>query len=158
MNAKKISWIYSASLLGILGWLGAIWLAPYLRSRGAPLGKFIYLCFSPICHQIPARSFSFVGYPLAVCARCLGIYFGFLAGMVLYPFVRGFSTVRLPKARVFLAFTAPIVVDTVANFFHLWETSNVLRLSLGFLWGSLLPFYFMTGLAELALKGIKHIE
>jgi uncharacterized membrane protein len=158
MSRGKILLVYLATLAGILAWLGAIGLAPYLRSRGVPLGKFIYVCFSPVCHQIPARSFSAWGYPLAVCARCLGIYSGFFAGMVLYPFLRGFSTVRLPKTKVFLAVTAPIAVDTVGNFFRLWATSNVLRLATGFLWGTILPFFLMTGLTELALKDKKYIE
>lgn len=158
MKEKRILWIYLATLLGILGWLGAIWLAPYLKGRGAPMGKFIYICFSPVCHQIPSRSFSFGGSPLAVCARCLGIYSGFLAGMVLYPLIRGFSTIRLPNSKIFLALSAPIVVDTAANFFRLWATANVLRLCIGFLWGIILPFYFVTGLADLALKGKKLIK
>jgi uncharacterized membrane protein len=41
--------------------------------------------FSSICHQIPERSFQLAGEPLAVCARCTGIYFGFaLAALVLW--------------------------------------------------------------------------
>jgi uncharacterized membrane protein len=150
--------VYLATLTGVLAWLGAIGLAPYLKSRGVPLGRFIYACFSPVCHQIPARSFLAWGYPLAVCARCLGIYSGFLAGMALYPMLRGFSTVRLPKTKNFLAVTVPIAVDTAGNFFRFWATSNVLRLATGFLWGTILPFYLMTGLAELALKDKKQIE
>lgn len=158
MSRRRILLVYLATLAGILAWLGAIGLAPYLRSRGVSLGKFIYVCFSPVCHQIPARSFFAWGYPLAVCARCLGIYSGFLAGMALYPFLQGFSTVGLPKTKVFLVLTAPIAVDTVGNFFRLWATSNILRLGTGFLWGTILPFYLLTGLAELALKDKKQIE
>ncbi len=36
--------------------------------------------FSRICHQDPARSFWIAGVPLAVCARCLGIYAGAALG------------------------------------------------------------------------------
>jgi uncharacterized membrane protein len=158
MIRNRILLVYLATLAGILFWLGAIVLAPYLRSRNIPIGKFIYICFSPVCHQIPGRSFLIFGYPMAVCARCLGIYSGFLAGMALYPFLRGFSKVRLPKTKIFLAVSVPIVTDTVGNLFGFWATSNLVRLSSGFLWGSILPLYFVTGLSELAIKGIKRIE
>jgi uncharacterized membrane protein len=32
--------------------------------------------FSRLCHQDPTRSFLVEGSPVAVCVRCLGIYFG----------------------------------------------------------------------------------
>ncbi len=158
MIRNRITLVYLATLLGILAWLSAIVLAPYLKSRGIPLGKFISFCFSPVCHQIPERSFFLFGHALAVCARCLGIYAGFLAGLGLYPFLRGFTKVRLPKTKLFLALSLPIVVDTVGNFLGLWGTSNILRLFTGFLWGLILPLYFVTGLAELAIKSKKRIE
>lgn len=55
--------------------------APYLAlgSYGA-LTLLIFLFFSPVCHQDPARSLWLFGGPVAVCARCLGIYLGAAAG------------------------------------------------------------------------------
>lgn len=150
-NERKIILIYVLTSLGIMIWLGAIGLAPYLRSRGIGLFPFFYACFSPICHQNPSRSFHLFGFPLAVCARCLGIYAGFLVGMVLYPFKRGFLSVRLPKIALFLAVSTPIGIDTAANILALWSTSNPIRFVIGFFWGFILPFYFLTGLVELAL-------
>jgi len=35
-----------------------------------------YIPFHQLCHQITERSFSVNGIPLAVCARCLGIFAG----------------------------------------------------------------------------------
>ena len=148
----KIRLIYGLTFAGILIWLGAIVSAPYLRFRGAGLAPYVYACFSPICHQIPARSFYLFGFPLAVCARCLGIYSGFAAGMVLYPSKRGFSSVRPPNTRLFFACSVPIVLDTAANYVHLWSTSNALRFAFGFLWGLILPFYFLTGIGDLVLR------
>jgi len=40
----------------------------------------ITLFFSPVCHQDPARSFWLFGAPVAICARCLGLYLGAAAG------------------------------------------------------------------------------
>ena len=149
MNSKnKAFFIYFLTLGGILIWLGIIFLAPYLKSRSSDLSLFIYVCFSPTCHQIPSRSFFLFGYPLAVCGRCLGIYFGFLGGTVLYPFPRGFSNRNVPKARTFILISLPVVIDTMGNFFHLWMTPIWVRFFFGFLWGTILPFYFIGGLTD----------
>jgi len=41
----------------------------------------------------------------------------------------------------------PIVIDTVGNLF-LWMSPGWLRFLLGFIWGLILPFYFIAGLAD----------
>ena len=130
-------------------WLGGIWLAPYLRSRSSPWAGPAYFIYRPVCHQIVRRSFSFNGQPLAVCARCTGIYVGFLLGLALYPFLRGWRRLSLPSGRVFFLFSAPIVLDTAANFLRLWDTANAIRLATGLIWGTILPFYFIVGIADL---------
>jgi uncharacterized membrane protein len=50
----------------------------------APLGRepALYFLFSLVCHQQPERSLWIAGAPLAVCARCAGIYFGALLGLL----------------------------------------------------------------------------
>jgi len=56
-------------------------LAPYLAAAGySALALAIVFFFSPVCHQDPVRSFWVFGGPVAVCARCLGIYLGAAAG------------------------------------------------------------------------------
>ena len=56
-------------------------LAPYLSASGFSLFAVAILWFfSPVCHQDPARSFWILGAPMAVCARCLGIYLGAAVG------------------------------------------------------------------------------
>jgi uncharacterized membrane protein len=154
--SKRIHLIYLFSLTGTLVWLAAIILAPYLRSQGQKIFPYLYACFSPVCHQKPERSFWLFGFPLAVCARCLGVYTGFLGGLVLYPLRRGFSSVRLPAQRLFLAVSAPIALDTAANVLRFWDTPNGVRFATGFLWGLILPFYFLTGISELAMRGRKN--
>ena len=143
---------YFFTLAGILLWLGAIFLAPFLKSRSLNLNVFVYALFSPICHQIPSRTFTFLGNPLAVCGRCLGIYFGFFAGTAFFPLLKGFSNSPVPKTKTFILFSLPIALDTLGNFFNLWATANWYRFGIGFLWGTLLPFYFIRGLHEFFLK------
>jgi Predicted membrane protein (DUF2085) len=62
-------------LIAAVLWCMAIAAAPILREPE------IYLFFSRICHQDPARSWSLAGAPLPVCIRCASIYFGFLVAL-----------------------------------------------------------------------------
>jgi uncharacterized membrane protein len=146
-RAVRTAWL--ATLLGALPFYAGVFLAPVLRAQGRPLSALLYAAFSPTCHQLPGRSFYLHGFPLAVCGRCLGIYSGFILGVLAYPFLRGFRRAAQPKANTFAIFTLPIAVDTAGNFFHLWSTTNALRLAIGILWGVILPFYFIPGISEL---------
>ncbi len=57
--------------------------APLLGAFGYTLAAFaLFQFFSVVCHQDPARSLWIAGAPVAVCARCLGIYLGAIAGAV----------------------------------------------------------------------------
>lgn len=142
--------VWAWSVLGTLVWLAAIFLAPWLAARGAAsAARVVYAAFSPTCHQIPSRCFLVAGHPLAVCGRCLGIYAGFAVGLVLYPFVRGGSRLVLPKARLFLLMTLPLALDGAAGFLGVWKSPIGLRFATGLVWGTILPFYFVTGVADL---------
>ena len=44
---------------------------------------WLYFAFSFVCHQQPERSLWVSGMPLAICARCAGIYLGVLVGLLL---------------------------------------------------------------------------
>lgn len=151
-NKKKILLIYFLTLGGTVFWLGLIILAPYLKSKSLNLNVFVNSVFSPICHQIPSRSFFLFGYPLAVCSRCFGIYVGFLIGVLLYPFLNEFSADSMPSTRIFILTSIPIVLDTGGNFFHLWMTPNIPRFIIGLIWGLILPIYFITGIADFFLN------
>jgi uncharacterized membrane protein len=149
---RAIIRVYAFTIAGTLGWLAAIFLAPYLQSRAAGrAAAVLYALFAPVCHQIPGRSFFFRGFPLAVCGRCLGIYAGFLGGLALYPFLRGFSQLALPPTRLFLALSLPIGIDGAGEGLRLWSTPIGLRFATGIVWGLLLPFFFVTGVSELLI-------
>jgi len=146
--------ITAASLI----WLGGMLLAPYLRSRSSPWAGPVYLIYKPVCHQLASRSLTCFGQPLAVCARCTGIYLGFLAGLGIYPFIRGWRRPALPSGRVFVLISSPIVLDAAAHLLGLWDTSNAVRLATGIVWGTILPFYFMAGIADLVLSRKKRLK
>jgi uncharacterized membrane protein len=137
-------------------WLAGIWLAPYLRSRASRWSSLVYALYTPVCHQVADRSFFCYGQPLSVCARCSGIYLGFFLGLALFPWLRKKGRLSLPSARAFLLVSAPIVLDTAANFLRLWPTPGVVRLVTGLLWGAILPFYFIPGLVDLFMTRRKN--
>jgi uncharacterized membrane protein len=56
--------------------LGALIAAPLTASSGRAEGWFLYQAFAPFCHQQAQRCWQIQGYPLAVCARCFGVYVG----------------------------------------------------------------------------------
>lgn len=147
--------VYFLTLGGIILWIGLIIIVPYLKSKSISLNTFGYAMFSPICHQIPSRSFFLFRHPLAVCSRCFGIYVGSLLGVLSYPLVHKFSIASLPKPRTLILVSLPIVVDTIGNFLHLWLTPNLPRFFIGILWGVILPFYFITGITDFVLS-IRH--
>lgn len=56
--------------------------APLLAASHPLAALLIRNFFSQLCHQDPRRSFVVAGSAVAVCVRCLGIYWGVPAGMV----------------------------------------------------------------------------
>ena len=77
----------------IVGWNGwalapialvaAVLAVPYFQMHGfLPIAFALQRGFALVCHQRPERSFWIFGAPVAVCARCLGIYLGAAIGLL----------------------------------------------------------------------------
>jgi uncharacterized membrane protein len=79
VNGITKSWLPLAVLAVALAPLAA----PLLAASHPLAAWLIRSFFSRLCHQDPARSFMVDGSPVAVCVRCLGIYFGAAAGALL---------------------------------------------------------------------------
>jgi uncharacterized membrane protein len=56
---------------------------PLLAHSHPLIALLIRSFFSGLCHQDPARSFLVEGSPVAVCVRCLGIYWGAALALLL---------------------------------------------------------------------------
>ena len=145
---NRVLMIWLLVLFGGLVGNAAIFAAPALRHRAPQVSALTYAVFSSVCHQLPERSFFFRGFPLAVCGRCLGIYLGFSAGTILYPFLCRFKTPSLPATPIFVLFSLPIGFDFAGTFLGLWSSPIGLRLAVGLIWGTVLPFYLITGFYE----------
>ncbi|MBS1790969.1 MAG: DUF2085 domain-containing protein [Acidobacteria bacterium] len=143
-NNRKAPWMYALLLLITLVWLAVIFLPPWLMASGHRFFAFgLYRGLSGICHQIPERSFHLWGFPLAVCSRCTGIYFGFLFGLMLYPFFRRLRDQTTPS-RVWLAIAAlPMLIDVGGNFVGLFNNTFFSRTATGLLAGGVAAFFVL---------------
>jgi uncharacterized membrane protein len=128
---------------------GLVVLAPLARAHGFGLvAAGVYGAFSFACHQIPERSFTLAGFPLAVCARCAGLYAGAAAGVLLYPLARPVGRAEAP-ARAWLVLAAlPTTVDFVLGVTGLRANTHLSRFSTACLLGACAALYVVPGVAD----------
>lgn len=110
---------------------------------------------SLVCHQLPGRTLFINGHLLPLCARCTGIYSGFLIGIFWFlVFKKSLHSTKQSHRKIFsipLAFTALILLEMLAEKIQFWELNNLARLTTGWVLGVslgvvLFPlfFYFLT--------------
>jgi uncharacterized membrane protein len=139
-----------ASYLMILGvallWCAGILSAPVCRSVGGELsgaGDALFRFYHPVCHQMPERSIGVLDSRLGVCARCSGIYAAFLAGLLLYPFLRDLQRPVVPSRWFLLAAALPMLADALWPGPVLYEVTNLTRFATGAVFGLLLVFVIL---------------
>ncbi len=98
-----------------------------------------------ICHQLPARTFKIEGVPLPLCARCTGIYLGFLGGLLGMWLLRRQYAIDLPPTAILVTlvlFILVMIFDGLNSFLEfvpavpqLYPSQNWLRLTTGTLHG-----------------------
>jgi uncharacterized membrane protein len=108
--------------------------------------------FSHVCHQMPERSFFITGHQLAVCARCTGLYLGFAAALLFYPFVSSLKRTYTPQRKWLLIAAAPLTIDFALGFFGIWENTHLSRFLTGALLGGVAIFYVIPSLVEVSLR------
>lgn len=144
------------SIVGLcaLAFVGSILFAPLGLAWGIGgwASVVVYEAFGFICHQMPERSFYVAGHPLAVCARCFGIYTGFAFGVLIYPLVRSVYRMDAPARAWLLAATMPLAVDFMLGVLGLWENTHFSRFTTGALVGTAAVFYVMPGAVELCRR------
>ncbi len=139
---------YLIWLLLVAIWCGGIVLAPALSTKLPGVSSFLYSFYSPICHQIDARSFHLSGEKIGVCSRCSSIYFGFLFSLALYPFFRKLQAPESPKRQWIALAVLPMIIDVFVNFTGIHESTLLTRAITGLLFGLILPFYLIPPLLE----------
>jgi len=132
--SPNLSAPYLVILAGVLLWCISLFIPPVIAACVSPaLSQNFYAFFSTVCHQYDSRSLHVFGYKLAVCARCSGIYFGFLGGVLLVPF---FSKRRISHVGRFLCVAAlPMVLDVAMGSVGMYEGNHAIRVLTGLLFG-----------------------
>ncbi len=80
------------------------------------------------CHQMPERSFFIKGRQFPVCARCAGVYFGWLISIALIFAYR-------PRLYIIAAFCLCMFIDWFLQKKNILESNNVRRFITGILGG-----------------------
>ncbi len=149
-----IVWSFTAALT--LLFVSLMVVAPIALAHGYNSSAFIlYEMFGRVCHQLPERGFYLEGHPFAVCARCTGIYFGFAAGVLLYPLVRSLRRGDAPERKWLLIALAPMLLDFTLGFLGVWENTHLSRFLTGALLGAVGAFYVVPGLMDLSRMSFK---
>ena len=149
MTQREAWWsrgaVLAAALLATLFTL-ALALQPLMS--GGP-SVLVRLLAAPTCHQMAHRSLLLDGIPMAVCARCIGIYAGGALGLWAYGLLA--RPAARPPVWSFLGVVALNVVDVGLGLLGLPNLSNLPRSLLGGLAGFVAALFLGTGLAEIAL-------
>ena len=148
---RRQAWkVWGISLVVVFLWVFAIVLAPLAQAQGfeSPAAA-IYKFFGYICHQMGWRSFYIADHQFAVCSRCFGVYFGLLAGFLIYPFFRRVDEIEpLPRIWLFLAMI-PIGIDWSLGAFGIWENTHLSRFVTGLILGAACAIYIVPALVEI---------
>ena len=137
--------------LAALLFVGGTYLAPLLESAGQGGAGLARLFYSPVCHQIPERSFAVCGGAQAVCARCAGLYWGGVAGLFAAAWLVVGRDRRLHPAWLVGAL-APTLVDAALPWVGLQGLSALPRHLLAWPLGFVAGLFLAVGVADLALS------
>ena len=142
--------VWLISTVGLFAIVSLIVIAPLTAE--SHLAHSIYRGFAVVCHQLPERSYFIAGHKLAVCARCTGLYAGFVLTFALYPLLRPLRSIDWPPPVWLVLAATPLAIDFSLTFLGIWENTHTSRLLTGLLLGAVSVFYVMPGIAELASR------
>lgn len=137
---------YTMILLAVVLWDTSLVAAPYFAYVGGiyqNISDIIYFNFHFLCHQMPERSLFIFGNKMPVCIRCAGIYFGFLIGTIIYPFIRGLETRDIPHKWILIIALLPVGIDGLTQLVGLRQSTNDLRVVTGMILGVLSAFFIV---------------
>ena len=98
-------------LAACIFWLALVVAPPLVAAAGSPYGEVLRWLLHPVCHQLPERSFHFLGEPLAACVRCTGLYLGFTLGVAAWPRLPRLAARLAANPRWVAVFFAPLLID-----------------------------------------------
>ena len=149
MQTKRYQKVIYIIILAIsVLWCGGIILAPYWAGSEGFTGKVsngIYDFYSKSCHQLESRSHHLFEHKLGVCSRCTSIYFAFLLGVILYPFISRISNIDLPSLFWLFIPVGLMLLDVGLDIADVQKNSFITRDVTGAIIGVVLPFFIIPG-------------
>ena len=116
------------------------------------VGALTWLFFGLTCHQIPERSFHLFGHPFAVCARCTGIYFGFLLSVIIYPIFKKWGRHKLPSWKWLFWAALPAGLEFILSKLGILDTGLILKSVSGIIIGGTVAFFIVPAIYDLVDK------
>ncbi|MED4204599.1 DUF2085 domain-containing protein [Neobacillus mesonae] len=119
------------------------------------LQEILHFFGRAICHQIEERSLLASGKTLSVCARDTGIYIGIFSSLFYLHMTKRNTNITIPTIRTsffLLLLMAPMIMDGLGSYTHVFESSNVRRLVTGIYFGLVLPYFLYPLVIGKALK------
>jgi uncharacterized membrane protein len=93
-----------------LTYAGLPWLSPVARATGHPLiGQALFVLYTPLCHQLPQRSFFVCGHQVAFCHRCAAMYTSIFVAGLLFGLLR--RRIRPAALKVGALLLLPMLLD-----------------------------------------------
>ncbi len=132
MKYIKNTLITLLALYSAFFWLGAL-ATPFLSHfESYDLSAKLSYILSNACHQNPERSFWIWGYPVSLCARCLGVYIGTTVSCMNALFNKLNINIKAFIIMVFIC-----LADIILNLFKI-NTGNIIRFCTGIIIGLLI--------------------
>jgi len=155
MNQRNRHAGYFILVAGTFLWCASLFAPPLIAAFvSGSSARYFYAVFSTVCHQYDSRSLHIFGYKLAVCARCSGIYLGFLAGVLSVPILPGKKPGN--SARLLLVAALPMLLDIFLSTLGCYESNHLIRMLSGLFFGVLsaiiLAPMIERGLSELIFR------
>jgi uncharacterized membrane protein len=109
----------------LLAFVGAL---PWALAAFGSRAQGLHIVFKDFCHQMPERTLTICGAPMAVCSRCAGIYAGIAIGALLPPLA---FMARHGRVAIWMAF-AIVLLDVGIQNYMLHSINHFFRITTGF--------------------------
>jgi uncharacterized membrane protein len=101
---------------GAILYAGLPWLSPLAKASGHPLiGALLFRIYTPLCHQLPERSFFICGHQVGFCHRCAAMYTSIVVAGLLFGLLR--RRLRPVSLKLGGLLLLPILIDGLTHMF-----------------------------------------
>jgi len=146
-DTPRTSRLVPAIVTGLAAlWTAGVVVAPWLSAHNSILGGWLRLLYRPGCHQIADRCLDLGFGPMAVCARCAGLYLG---GTLALLWILARNRPSRPPPVWLAVVAAPTFLDFAAGQLGLPSLGNWTRCAIALPLGLVAGLYLGDALLEI---------